>query len=1556
MHGRKSRGQGATEYLVVLGAVLLVAIVGVTTLNQASGAATLKEQQSTTYWKSATPFGIIAYVLNENALSITLSNNLNEKIKLTSIKVTYNGVNYTIYSENRVFAAGEQAEITNIDLRFSAANPCNTLQTGSPFEFTQVIFGYDKQSITGFFQTGDKPLVGKCGGQAVLVNVSGDSPSSGQSVAQNVSLNLTVQSSSLSAMNFSFNGTSTSFYDPSLVLAMDFEDNPLVGDNDTNVVDVSRYGNNGTVYDNTVGLWRFDETDNTTAADYSRFGNTGTIYGPTLGLWRFDEGDNTTVSDASNWGNNGTLYGSTLALWRFDEGDNKTVGDATAYGYNGTLYGSTLGLWRFDEGDNKTASDATAYANNGRLYGSTIGLWHLDENTGGTAADGSAYGNNGTCQTIFTNANCAWSTGKSGSSATFNGINTTVTLPEPLGGNYTSVSISLWTKTTQIVVPSGGLTNRSFTLYRYSGATYFGLGQTVENKTTLGWSGWSINLTSNGSSTNDGNWHHIVGVKNATATWLYQDGILVGHDASTSFTPAIAIIAPTIGGFNNTGITNVWNGSIDEVQLINATLTQADVTALYNEGKAKFLEWNASGKSGGAIEFDGITTYLNAGNGSALNSIGNFSTIMFWAKPDSFTEGSNYRGILSWKAQTGTLNIRVSSAGEMQARIYDQTTYGSGVTATIGAWDFWAFVINNSTWSWYKNGELTASGDTLFPINYTGNLTIGMYQGFGRWNGSIDELQIVNRSLSAAEVLAQHAAGKAKFAEWTTGKSGSAIQFDGTTGYYRTASQIPFNTTAVSFSAWVNARGLSNPRIGTVFADAGQGGTAGFVWIYRYPSSNSTVVQYANGTNYLPMYFMNYFTGYLDQWVHFAVTIDYASSNITMYRNGQVFGTNTTSNPMLGLTTSRYFYLGRYSSTDNSLFNGSIDEAAIYNRTLSPSDILELYNAGKAKFIEWNSSGKSVGAMVFDNSSFVRLYYGNNLNLSGALSLSAWVYPTTNDSFYRGVFGSGQAQDTINGRYLFFYRNGELRFEVSNGSARHATGYMVPALSEWYHVTGTWDGTNLTDGVRFYVNGENVANTTANFSSITSFKPWYFGRDSWSGATRKFIGMIDEAQAINYALNATEVANLYNAGKAKFVEHVPWGKSGSALMFDGVKSYVDAGNAPNLNVTGPLTMMAWINSQNYSVTEGSGSMRIMAKGNSTSGYYGYQLMIPGTNNGSPYGTGLQVQLEGPASGAPHWTYTLNPNTWYHVAVTFNGTNVAGYVNGQSIGNTSASPAPITANSVSLNIGRRANGDRYFNGLIDEAEVINRSLSASEIAAIYSSGRARRDSWDATGKAGSAMQFDGVDDYIDAGNSTEFNMSGKNFTLSAWANLAAFSSTDTYIISHTSTTTKKDFAIGFDTTKHVLFANIWNNTGKANCYTEYSVVLGVWTHIVYLFNGSHGKMYLNGVLANTSLKSFVDPIPEMAFPLPNVQIGERTSGSYAALNGSIDQVRIWKRALSDAEVAQQYYGSLAKYAPDSWIFSYNRTLVPAGTYYYYGYVRNADGSFDYTDNRSITVTG
>ncbi|MFA5246472.1 MAG: hypothetical protein WC408_01110 [Candidatus Micrarchaeia archaeon] len=165
----KSRGQGATEYLVILGAVLLITLVIVSLLGwfPSLGGST-KETQSKSYWASATPFTITAVKVSNSTLTFTISNRLTERLYLTSVEVQDGFGNFgTIMTPNQIINAGEETILTGLPavITNSTLNPCystGATKAGSPFEFKAVALIYSQGLITGNREQGSQALVGKC--------------------------------------------------------------------------------------------------------------------------------------------------------------------------------------------------------------------------------------------------------------------------------------------------------------------------------------------------------------------------------------------------------------------------------------------------------------------------------------------------------------------------------------------------------------------------------------------------------------------------------------------------------------------------------------------------------------------------------------------------------------------------------------------------------------------------------------------------------------------------------------------------------------------------------------------------------------------------------------------------------------------------------------------------------------------------------------------------------------------------------------------------------------------------------------------------------------------------------------------------------------------------------------------------------------------------------------------------------------------------------------------------------------------------------------------------
>ena len=85
-------------------------------------------------------------------------------------------------------------------------------------------------------------------------------------------------------------------------------------------------------------------------------------------------------------------------------------------------------------------------------------------------------------------------------------------------------------------------------------------------------------------------------------------------------------------------------------------------------------------------------------------------------------------------------------------------------------------------------------------------------------------------------------------------------------------------------------------------------------------------------------------------------------------------------------------------------------------------------------------------------------------------------------------------------------------------------------------------------------------------------------------------------------------------------------------------------------------------------------------------------------------------------------YVTTGGGWYHVVLTFDGTNLVLYVNGDEKDTNSNSNYSTVNQTGVFSIGRRHDtGSLYYNGKIDEVALWNTGLSANAVTALYNSG-------------------------------------------------------------------------------------------------------------------------------------------------------------------------------------------------------------------------------------------
>jgi len=171
---------------------------------------------------------------------------------------------------------------------------------------------------------------------------------------------------------------------------------------------------------------------------------------------------------------------------------------------------------------------------------------------------------------------------------------------------------------------------------------------------------------------------------------------------------------------------------------------------------------------------------------------------------------------------------------------------------------------------------------------------------------------------------------------------------------------------------------------------------------------------------------------------------------------------------------------------------------------------------------------------------------------------------------------------------------------------------------------------------------------------------------------------------------------------------------------------------------------------------------------------------------------------------------------------------------------------------------------------------------------------------ADGKVGRALNFDGVDDYVDLGDILDF-ASGDEFTLEYWAK----SSVNNRIVidkgRHASPYTGWGSSWGGISANKVDFTVRDNVPNTVIATSTTTVTTGEWFHIVGVRGGGRVKLYVNGVEEADE--------PDITGDLSNVR--NLIFGANSLLNvgtwfdGIIDEVRIYSRALSADEVKERY---------------------------------------------------
>jgi chitodextrinase len=172
-------------------------------------------------------------------------------------------------------------------------------------------------------------------------------------------------------------------------------------------------------------------------------------------------------------------------------------------------------------------------------------------------------------------------------------------------------------------------------------------------------------------------------------------------------------------------------------------------------------------------------------------------------------------------------------------------------------------------------------------------------------------------------------------------------------------------------------------------------------------------------------------------------------------------------------------------------------------------------NNGVATAAAW-TTGKFGNALVFNGtSSQVTIPDAPSLRLTAAMTLEAWVFPTSTPTGWRAI-----VDKNVDGYYLMASTdNGNLPGVGGNwtNGNRNVFGTSVIPVNAWTHLATTFDGSTI----RLFVNGVQVASVAQTAPLSPTADTLQIGADFYP--TEYFAGLIDEVRIYNRALSPAEI-------------------------------------------------------------------------------------------------------------------------------------------------------------------------------------------------------------------------------------------------------------------------------------------------------------------------------------------------------------------------------------------------------------------------------------------------
>lgn len=203
---------------------------------------------------------------------------------------------------------------------------------------------------------------------------------------------------------------------------------------------------------------------------------------------------------------------------------------------------------------------------------------------------------------------------------------------------------------------------------------------------------------------------------------------------------------------------------------------------------------------------------------------------------------------------------------------------------------------------------------------------------------------------------------------------------------------------------------------------------------------------------------------------------------------------------------------------------------------------------------------------------------------------------------------------------------------------------------------------------------------------------------------------------LNYPFNNNSLDvsgnNLHGINNGAIITQDRFNNQNSAYQFNGSSAYIEVPNALSIKPDFPFTVSVWFEINEFSTT----NFRLYSSDLTTNSYSGFWLSCGNDGRLSAgYGNGLNG-LSSSNRVTKKMLYQVSEDMWYNYTVVFNGLNDIDLYLGcnEEVGTYSGGSSSMVNNGSLGQVGRGHTTTSYFNGIIDDIRIYNKSLDSLEI--------------------------------------------------------------------------------------------------------------------------------------------------------------------------------------------------------------------------------------------------